>query len=339
MPHDPHPLPTIPLIDTGGQGPLALLAAEGERARALLAQGRRRYGQLALKLGDRVSWRWLERSRNPFRHEIQAVAEQLGTEGAALLNLSYEWNCSTGVAPDSGAQGMRLLRVLDWPLDGLGRHVVVARAQSPAGPWLNITWPGAVGVTTALAPGRFAAAINQPPMLRYGLGKAGDWAVNRVRVWQTTALPPAHLLRQVFEEAADYEEAKRRLTQTPVALPALFILAGVKSGEGAVIERLPRESFVHEGVVACANHWLNPVWRGTPRGRYSVARRARLAEIQDRVGSGFAWIAPPILNKKTRVAVQANPSTGALEVQGFEHEAPATQLFQLAPDRAAALAS
>ena len=44
---------------------------------------------------------------------------------------------------------------------------------------------------------------------------------------------------------------------------------------------------------------------------------------------------PPILNKKTRGAVQANPLTGALEVQGFAPEAPATQHFQLAPQMTA----
>jgi hypothetical protein len=40
-------------------------------------------------------------------------------------------------------------------------------------------------------------------------------------------LPPAHLLRQVFEEAQSYAEAVERLCQTPVAVPVIYILAGV----------------------------------------------------------------------------------------------------------------
>jgi hypothetical protein len=39
-----------------------------------------------------------------------------------------------------------------------------------------------VGVITAIAPGRFAAAINQPPVLSYGAILPVDWLIERVRV-------------------------------------------------------------------------------------------------------------------------------------------------------------
>ena len=38
--------------------------------------------------------------------------------------------------------------------------------QGPAGEFFNITWPGFVGALTAMAPWRFAAAINQAPLWR-----------------------------------------------------------------------------------------------------------------------------------------------------------------------------
>jgi hypothetical protein len=40
---------------------------------------------------------------------------------------------------------------------------MVARHQAEAGRFLNVTWPGYAGVTTAMAPGRFSAALNQAP--------------------------------------------------------------------------------------------------------------------------------------------------------------------------------
>lgn len=328
-------LPSIPLIDLGDRGPLALLSAERLRAEALLAAGRRRYGRMALAFGDRLSLQWLERSENPFRDEIAAIAATIGDVGAAMLNLSFEWSCTSGAAPDPRAGGNRLLRVLDWPLDGLGRHVVVTKNDSPAGTWYNVTWPGAVGVLTAIAPGRFAAAINQAPMIRRGLGLAGDWAVNRIRVWRSASLPPAHLLRLVFEQAADFAAAKRMLAETPLVLPALFVLSGVGRDEGALIERLENDAIVHDGPVACANYWRNPSWGGRARGRNNVARRAAMATIfqqwPDGLDAGFDWLARPVMNSKTRLAVSAHAASGAFAVRGYEHEAPATSLFTLAP--------
>ena len=218
--------PTIPLVELGAGGPLRLLERELPRAHALLALARRRHGRPLLRLGDKVSRAWLARTDNPYRHEILAVSEILGAPGAIMLNLSFEWGCTSGAAPDPSGAGNRLLRVLDWPVDGLGRHVVVARNDAPAGVYFDVTWPGAVGVLTAMAPGRFAAAINQAPMIRHGLTFAGDWAKNRIAVWHSRALPPAHLLRQVFCNAADYSAAREMLADTPIALPALFVLSG-----------------------------------------------------------------------------------------------------------------
>jgi hypothetical protein len=38
--------------------------------------------------------------------------------------------------------------------------------RGPAGEYYSVTWPGYVGTLTALAPDRFAAAINQAPLRR-----------------------------------------------------------------------------------------------------------------------------------------------------------------------------
>lgn len=319
----------IPLVDLGTAGPVRLLALERARAEDLIAVGRRSYTGVALRLGDSISRKWLERGANPYRAQIFAVADALGKPGAVMLNLSFEWACTTGTAPSPDGIGNRMLRVLDWRLEGLGRNLIVTREDAPAGVFYNATWPGAIGVLTAMAPGRFSAAINQAPMRQHGLTLLGDWAVNRARLWQSTALPPAHLLRQVFETASSYAEAKRMLAETPLCLPVLFTLSGTRPEEGCVIERSEFETVVHEGAQACANDWRSAKLSGRARGRDNVERRARMEAILAGPVGSFAWVKPPILNRFTRVAVEANAAQAALHVLGYERETPATAEFSL----------
>ena len=170
-------LVTIPLVDTGRAGPLALVEAEPDRFRAIFHSGESHYGPAFLRLGDRLTRTWLDHADTPYAAEMAAVSRKSGRPGADMLNLSYEWSCTSAVGCPPSGQGNRLLRTLDWPLDGLGRNVVVARHAGDAGPWYNVTWPGFVGTATAMAPGRFAAAINQPPMKRHTASCWVDWAV------------------------------------------------------------------------------------------------------------------------------------------------------------------
>ena len=324
----------IPLIDAGAGGALAVLAGARERADALIDAARRMYTPPALVIGDALSRRWLERAGNPFRAEIFAIADAVGRPGVVLLNVSYEWACTTLAAPDPDGVGNRMRRTLDWPFHGLGRTVVVAREDSPSGPFLNVTWPGSVGVLTAMAPGRFSAAINQPPMIKRGLTIAGDWLAQRARLWSSKALPPMHLLRRVFTEARGYTEARAMLAETPLALPTFFTLSGIERDQGCVIERLEDRAVVHDGAEACvANDWIA---RGMPPGRPRLAdnreRRAGLLQSAGEAGDDFVWLRPPVLNAKTRLAVVANAARGRLAVLGFERDGPATREFRYPSD-------
>lgn len=326
-------LPTIPLIDLGGEGPAALMDRAADRMALIVAQARKHYGGLTLRLGDRATSQWLTRNGNPYRHEIEAIAAEVPVPGAVVLNLSYEWCCTAGVGPDPTGVGTRLLRTLDWPLSGLGASVVVARRRTDAGDYYNVTWPGFVGVLTAMAPGRFSAAINQPPARRLSGRCWFDWAIHRRGVWRQSALPPSHLLRQVLDECRTYAEAKARLTTTPICIPAFFTLAGV-DGEGCVIERQEHRASVHHAPMSISNHWLGlPLSTHYDRGTDTVGRRKAMDACRDRVADGFSWVTPPILNRKTRTAVVANARREQLMVQGWEGEAPATRVFSLLEHR------
>ncbi len=240
---------------------------------AIVAQGRRSYGGLALRMGDRATWRWLTRNANPYRDDIAAVAEHISMPGVFLLNLSYEWTCTSGVGPDPGGPGNRMLRTLDWPLPGLGGNVVVARQDGGAGTYYNVTWPGFVGVYTAMAPARFSAAINQPPMKAFTRSCWFDWAIARTGMWRKSGLPPAHVLRKAFDECRSYDDAKRLLSEAPLCAPAFFTLSGDGDQKGCVIERTEHDAAVHDTPACIANHWLKFDLPGRDRGVDSVGRR------------------------------------------------------------------
>jgi hypothetical protein len=325
----PPPLPEIPVIDIGAGGPLELVRRARPQALALLEAAHRQFTAPLVRAADWRGRRWLARAGNPHLAEIDAIARALGRPGAHGLNLSYEWACTSGVAADAGGHTV-LRRTLDWPFHGLGRNTVVARRDGPAGPWLDITWPGFVGVFTALAPGRFAAAINQAPLRRRTGLMPADWLIDRFNVGRSTDLPPCHLLREVFETCRDYAEAKNLLTTAPLCLPALFILAGSRPGEGCIIERTEDLAATVNAPAAIANDWLTPVFpRGTPRGFDSPTRQCLLAACQAEGCADLEWLQPPVANPYTRVAAVMDPGRGRLTLQGWERSGPATHILHL----------
>ena len=83
--------------------------------------------------------------------------------GVWFLNGSYQWGCTARARDDDAPW---LVRTLDWPFPGLGRHVEVARMTGDAGEFYSVTWPGFVGVLTAWRRGGLPPSINQAPMWR-----------------------------------------------------------------------------------------------------------------------------------------------------------------------------
>jgi hypothetical protein len=283
------------------------------------------FGGVLARLGDPVVRRWMRRA-SPYADEIDEVARSVQRPGIWLLHGAYLFGC-TAIA-DETAEGPRLRRTLDWPFPGLGRLVEVVRRRSAAGEYLNVTWPGFVGVLTAVAPGRFAAAINQAPMRHrsslYAL-RWSDYVLNALAGLRVDAVPPEHLLRQVFDRCDSFEEARHMLETAPVARPVLFTLIGCRPGERVVIERDGVETRTYCDDTTVANDWqeARAGWRprccgeGTPIDN-NRHRRATLAAWAGRDGSDKAWVAHPVLNACTRVSVDMSAATGTLLVAGWE---------------------
>ena len=314
-------LPVIPTLDVGTDFPMATLLADEPRAHALMDHALADVPRGALRLLDAVSRRWLVKSGNSQLQEIDAIAGRLARPGTHFLSVNYEWGCTVGVGPSSDGGSARMVRTLDWMTDGLGRYIMAATVRCRLGPFVTLTWPGFTGVLQAMAPGRFCAALNQAPMRKSGGGVYPiDWAINRARVWRMPHQMPAQLLRTVFETARDFTTARRMLTDEKIAAPAIFTLAGLTAEDTCAIERTEHDAYAIDGRAYAGNHWQSPSWTGRARGIDSEGRIARLraASIPE-LDPDFPWLAPPVLNTTTRLAMVADAAQGRMVAQGFEN--------------------
>jgi hypothetical protein len=335
---------SIPLMDRRENGPVHHVLEEPARARALrddclawLPAATR----LLLPALDVLTRQWLRRSSSPYVPELETIAAALGFSGVWFLNGTYQWGCTALARDEEGVPW--LVRTLDWPFSGLGRHLEVVHMRGPAGEFFNVSWPGYAGVLTATAPGRFAAAINQAPLRRRTERpwlRPYDIAANLAGSWRLRSYPPDHLLREVFETCAEYAEAKHRLETASLARPVIFTLIGCQSGERCVIERTEEDHRTHLDHTAAANDWRESrrPWEARIasdlflRCSYeeAIARsRARCAAISSwsrpLADGDFGWVAPPVLNPCTRSAIEMCPALGILNVLGFEPE-PGSEL-------------
>ena len=306
-----------------------------------------------LPLLDGAARFWLRRSQSPYVAEIARIADTLGCSGVWLLNASYHWACTALARDEDGVPW--LARTLDWPFEGLGRHAEVAQMRGTCGDFFSVTWPGYVGVLTAMAPLRFAACINHAPARRrfsHPWLRPYDYAVNTLAGSVCKGRMPAdQLLRQTFERCADYAQARQMLETTPVARPAIYMLVGCAPGECCVIERTETDFVTREAETVAANDW-RPMRRGW-EGRIGTRQFLRLSLAQAAAHSRarcealalwngsladctFAWLREPVLNPYTRLAATMCPAAGTLcaagyEVTGSTLPEPVTQPLTIAP--------
>lgn len=306
----------IPVEDYPQGGMVALTKKHAVRVDALEAA----IGSMEVNLRQAKSYSDLllsayTRQNNPFIDELVG----LHNLGRLLypMNGSLEYGCTAGA--NLQRRKPVLWRALDWPWDGMGNHLLVVKMPSPYGVWVNVTWPNFVGTATALAPGRFALAVNQAPSLLHFAQQ-----LQRMRVLKSPHLSPLHFARKVMSEAPDFATAKQMLQTHKLNTTAIFTLVGCATDEICVIEHMGVRSATvlpHDGVVVAANHWqgFTPI-----RVKTRAESKERLGCMRDHLHlphlHGFDWLVPPVLNSETRVAVEACPATGTLKVRGVENE-------------------
>lgn len=293
-----------------------------DAARALMLVSASHYGGLvampklgmpALKAAGSYVTPWFDRLCDAGaipRHmadEMRAVRRLFGPAGI-LLNLSTSFGCTAAVMQTAGNEGV-LIRSLDWTIgDGMGARMIVHRASGPAGDFWNISYPGFIGVLSAVAPWRFAATINQAP-IPGTTGRMVDFIPEKDRTLRSRNIPAPLLLREVMETAPDFDAALAILRDRPLAEPIIFTLAGA-DGRHAIIERTRDQAMVHRDMAGTANHWQNGTWKGHARihgtDRNDSANRACAlsAHARNHPDSAIsAWLKAPVLNHHTRQAM------------------------------------
>ncbi len=334
----PDVLSAIPVVDVREGGVLQHAREREACARALREACLDFFPRPArplLPMLDGMARRWLTRSRSPYVSEIAAISAILKMPGIWFLNGSYQWGCTTLAREEAGRPW--LARTLDWPFPGLGRHAEVAHMRGPAGEFFSVTWPGYVGALTAMAPGRFAVAVNQAPLFRRTRNpylRVYDMAANAVHTWtRVRHMPPDQLVRDTLERCATFAEARATLEATAVARPVIFTLVGCAPGETCVIERTEDGFATRTEETSTANDWLRgrPGWEGRIAGNLLFAcsyeqaaensrlRRSALAGWSGAFAADdFGWVVPPVLNRYTRLAVVMCPALRSLRVVGYE---------------------
>jgi hypothetical protein len=332
------PLPAIPVVDIRDGGPPRHAQESAARARALRDGCLAFFPKAALPLVPAMDWtarRWLARSHSPYVPEIARIAALLDFSGVWLLNASYQWGCTALACERDDVPW--LARTLDWPFTGLGRHVEIARMRADHGEFFSVTWPGYVGALTAMAPGRFAACVNQAPLWRRATSRwlrPYDVAANALAILANVRfMPPDQLLRRTFELCGDYGAARRMLETTPVARPVIYTLIGCEGDQRCVIERIETDFVTREQDTCAANDWVppRPGWEGRIGTRrfltssfadaasYSRGRREALAAWPgDFAESGLNWVREPVLNPYTRLAIAMCPGRGIIRARGYD---------------------
>ncbi len=228
--------------------------------------------------GRPILWRawWLLRSGSPFVDDISAIARTLGRPGVWLLHGAYAFG-RTALA-DDGPDGPVRRRTPRPTAPRAGQAGRGRPPTRPAGDFLNVTWPGFAGVLTAVAPGRFAASINQAPMRR-ARGQAGCCGSTMPRTPCRRSAPAAVRRPSTSCVALPPRPARRSMRPALPANDACRAPCAVPSDRVCVRRAPPIE---HDGerarlyadrtVVANARREQSDDWRPLLRGKGTPPR-------------------------------------------------------------------
>ena len=266
-----------------------------------------------MKRSSNLLMGWHRRVENPYLAELESLHEM----GFLIypMNGALEFGCTTAMVTRHNRPV--LWRTLDWPWPHMAGGLLVVQMPSTHGVWYNVTWPNFVGVANALAPGRFALAVNRAP----------SWyevkpATHRRLVLNSKNRSPLHLAREVMQHAPDYATAKQWLLSSKLCTTAIFTLVGMDTGERCVIEHWSDRTIEVPDAVAATNHW-----QAFPpnRVRPSEQSKVRLREMKARLGVGYirplGWLTEPVLFEHTVLAMEACPASGVLRVRGVDNRA------------------
>ncbi|XP_078257928.1 N-acylethanolamine-hydrolyzing acid amidase-like [Rhinoraja longicauda] len=171
---------------------------------------------------------------HPYGEEIKGISKLLGVKlgEGLLINLVYEASgyCTSIVAQDSRGT-IYHCRNMDFPFTDILRNVTVDIQFIKNGQiaYTGTTFLGFVGLWTGQKPNKFTITGNE---------RAKDhWWKTAIALLLKRNPSPSWLIRDTLAQAADFNEALKKLAYTPITSNVYFILSGVEPDEGTVITR------------------------------------------------------------------------------------------------------
>ena len=272
-----------------------------------------------------------------YAQDIRTLAKllNLDTSDVICANLEYElatcllknpFAC-TSAAFYHANLGMIHVRNLDWPGEYLGQYTIKVNFSSHQGAFTAVTWPGFVGIMSAVAKGRFSATINWLPWLHSTLLPAWFPKPNLLG-W-----PASFLLRYIFEKCKTFEDALLEIKQKKVLAPVLITLVGPKKGQAVAIERGTRDYKIRRyraPALVATNHYIadekkrpkvklrdDETNNYTYKRKFMIEEKARQNKIR-RLSDAFKLLkCRPVLNECTTQSMVFSVKTGKALVRTF----------------------
>jgi hypothetical protein len=255
--------------------------------------------------------------------ELESIAKHVDISFSKLLlsNLSYDlaqyskfhYACSSFSYNLKGAPV--LARNLDWAWpETLGHHTIIVRFRKRQHEYYAVTFPGFVGVLSAMSPGKWAITVNMAP---------------QVISPKVVKLPALMLTRRACDSSRSYNSLVKNILRMDTQTSFFVHIIGTRKTEHCVIEKEPGYNNIRKGELPLlqTNHFTEDEDRNPSAGfegdiiykdsypRFRSLKR-RLRKIPKSLKNTLKYIsAKPVNNKRTMQSMVLYPKTGRLHLK------------------------
>ena len=253
----------------------------------------------------------------PYASEILGIGQRskVPVGDLAVLNILYDMlaGCTSIVAED-GMGRIYHGRNLDYGLftQLLQNVTFIANFQRGGKTiYTGTTYAGYVGLLTGQRPYQFSVSLNQRDAGKHWMNVAAALLAKNASIASFT-------IRDTLENEQSFEDAYGVLTRATFIAPSYMIIAGVKSGQGAVITRdrivtrdgwkldPPNQWFLVE---TNYDHWLPPP-SGDDRRDPAIHHMNQIGRSNITLDTLLSVLTtPPVLNKATTYTTLMSPAT------------------------------
>lgn len=172
---------------------------------------------------------------DPYAGEMRGIATALNISvgDVVMANLIYDVSafCTSIVSQDSNGQIWHS-RNLDYSFTDILKNITVFVDFQTGGQtvYSAITYAGYVGILTGQRSNAFTITVDERDQGRL------LWNLI-IGIFDRDAVPVSFLVRDAIANDQNFSAAVERLSYTPTAADAYFIIAGVGKGEGAVVTK------------------------------------------------------------------------------------------------------